>query len=89
MSFDIVWNLDPDRADATNTKRFMDLHGIADYDELLARSTADQEWFWDSVVKYLGLPFDPPYKFVRDTSRGNPWATWFVGGGFNLSVACV
>jgi len=89
LSFDIVWNLDPDRADATNTKRFMDLHGIADYDELLARSTADQEWFWDSVVKYLGLPFDPPYKFVRDTSRGNPWATWFVGGGFNLSVACV
>ena len=53
------------------------------------RSASDPEWFWEAVVEFLGLPFDRPWRAIRDTSRGHPWATWFVGGGFNLSRACV
>jgi acetyl-CoA synthetase len=67
----------------------MAAHGIATTDELRARSTADPEWFWAAVVDYLGLPFDREWRAVRDTSRGHPWATWFVAGTFNLSRACV
>lgn len=88
-SFEIAWSPDPETAAGTNTARFMQTHGIATYDDLVARSASEQEWFWEAVVDFLGLPFDPPWKAVRDTSRGHPWATWFVGAGFNLSVACV
>jgi acetyl-CoA synthetase len=86
---EIVWRASTAQVDESNTKRFMDLHGIETFDEFLDRSSRDPEWFWDSVVGFLGLPFDPAYQTVRDTSRGHPWATWFLGGGFNLSVACV
>lgn len=88
-SFDIAWEPDGDVAAATNTGRFMEMHGITTFDELVARSSEDAEWFWKAVVEFIGLPFDPPWTAVRDTSRGHPWATWFVGSGFNLSVACV
>lgn len=87
--FEIAWTADPKRAAATNTKKFMERHGLETYADLAARSTSDPEWFWESVVDFLGLPFDRPWSMVRDTSRGDPWATWFVGASFNLSKACV
>jgi acetyl-CoA synthetase len=68
---------------------FMTAHDIATVEELRVRSTSDPEWFWAAVVNFLDLPFDREWRAVRDTSRGHPWATWFVGGSFNLSRACV
>ena len=88
-SFEIVWKPDAESAAETNTARFMDQHQIGSYDELALRSTRYPEWFWSEVVDFLGLPFQSPWRTVRDTSRGHPWSTWFVGGAFNLSVACV
>jgi acetyl-CoA synthetase len=67
----------------------MDAHGIERFEELVARSSSDPEWFWWEVVRFLGIPFDRAPTIVRDTSRGHPWATWFVDGRFNLSRACV
>ena len=89
MEYDIVWTAGPERVAASNTARFMARHHIETYPDLLSRSTAEPEWFWSAVVEFLGLPFDPMFRTVRDTSRGHPWATWFKDGGFNLSVACV
>lgn len=88
-TFEVAWTPSPERARATNTARFMELHGIHSYEELVARSAADPEWFWASVVDFIGLPFDEPYSYIRDTSRGHPWATWFPDGGFNMSRALV
>ncbi len=87
--FDVVWSVDQSEAAATNTARFMTEQWIVDFDELVERSARDPEWFWPAAIEFLGLPFDPPWHTVRDTSRGHPWATWFLGSGFNLSVACV
>ncbi len=89
QDFDIVWRLDSQAAAATNTARFMAEHGIGAYEDLRQRSVDDPEWFWSEVVDFLGLPFMDGWKTVRDTSRGHPWTTWFVGGRFNLSQACV
>lgn len=87
--FEIAWKPDAVTAADTNTGRFMSLHGIDTYEDLVARSAREPEWFWESVVDFLGFPFDPKWTAVRDTSRGHAWSTWFVGAGFNLSVACV
>ena len=87
--FEIAWMPTPELAAGTNTARFMGMHEIETFDELVARSAGDPEWFWKAVVDFLGIPFDPTSTTIRDTSRGHPWATWFVGAGFNLSTACV
>ncbi|MGH9118401.1 MAG: AMP-binding protein [Acidimicrobiales bacterium] len=89
MSHEVVWRPDPDAAAGTVVGRFMAARGIADFDQLLQRSIADPEWFWDAVVDFLGLPFAEPYKAVLDPSDGVPWARWFVGGRLNLAAACV
>ncbi len=85
----VVWRPTQERATASNTAAFMRAHQIESFDALRRRSASDPEWFWEAVVEFLGLPFDRPWRAIRDTSRGHPWATWFVGGGFNLSRACV
>ncbi len=88
-SFDIAWQPTPERAAATNTSRFMNLHGIEDFSDLVERSASDPEWFWAAVVDFIGIPFEKPFSNVRDTSRGHPWATWFSDGAFNMSRALV
>ena len=88
-SFEVVWWPSPEQAAATNTAAFMREHGIEALGDLVSRSAHDPEWFWAAVVEFLGLPFDRPWREVRDTSRGHQWSTWFVGGSFNLSRACV
>jgi acetyl-CoA synthetase len=85
----IVWRPTPGQVTSSNTWAFMEAHRIETVEELRARSVEDPEWFWAAVVDHLGLPFDTPWRAVRDTSRGHPWATWFVGSRFNLSRACV
>ncbi|MEX2251859.1 MAG: AMP-binding protein [Acidimicrobiia bacterium] len=87
--FEIVWRPSPERAAATHTAGFMAEHGLASYDQLRRRSVEDPEWFWESVVEYLGLPFDKPWRAILDTSRGTPWATWFAGSVFNINRSCV
>jgi acetyl-CoA synthetase len=64
-------------------RRFMAAQGIDSLAELQRRSVADIAWFWDAVVKDLGLEFFEPYQQVVDLSRGIPWARWFVGGKYN------
>src|ERR671923_209837 len=81
---DIVWRPSEDYVEGANVTRFMRANGIATYDELVKRSQDDVEWFWDAVVKDLGIEFYRPYQQVLDQSKGVPWATWFGGGSINL-----
>jgi acetyl-CoA synthetase len=86
---DIVWSPSEDYVRRANVTRLMRSHGIETYDELIARSQADIEWFWDAVVRDLGIEFYEPYQAVLDVSRGVPWSRWFVGGSINLAHTCV
>ena len=54
---EVIWRPDPEAAARTNVGRFMSAHGIGTFDELLARSVAEPEWFWGSVAEFLGIPF--------------------------------
>src|SRR5439155_18291630 len=86
---DVVWSPSEDYVRRANVTRLMRTHGIDTYDELIRRSQDDIEWFWDAVVKDLGIEFYAPYERVLDGSRGIEWSTWFVGGSINLAHNCV
>jgi len=64
-------------------------HGIPDYQNLLAQSTSNIGWFWDAVMKDLGVLWDPPYQKVFDPSGGVPWTRWFIGGALNIAENCL
>jgi len=83
------WEPDPQTVAETNVGRFMAAHGIADFDDLLARSVEDPAWFWGATAAFLGIPFSTPYTEVVDLRDGVPWARWFTGGRTNLAAACV
>ena len=84
-----AWEPTPERIEQANVTRLMRAAGVATIDELRRKSVEDIDWYWDLVVKDLGLPFDEPYTAVRDSSRAIEWTTWFVGGRLNVATACV
>ncbi|HYN36017.1 MAG TPA: AMP-binding protein, partial [Actinomycetota bacterium] len=86
---DFVWEPTPEYIENANVTRFMRAHGIDDFFELVERSQDDIEWFWDEVVKDLGIDFFKPYTQVLDASAGPQWPKWFVGGEVNLTYNCV
>ena len=85
----IVWRPSQEYVERANVTRFMRTHAISTYEDLVARSVADIGWFWDAVVKDLGVEFFEPYDRVVDTSRGVEWATWFGGASVNVAHVCV
>jgi acetyl-CoA synthetase len=79
----------PENVAKTNLGRFMAQVGIGDFHTLRARSIEEPAWFWDAVVRFLGLVWFEPYTSVLDTSRGFAFAKWFVGGKTNLAYNCL
>jgi acetyl-CoA synthetase len=84
-----VWEPSPEYIEDANVTRLMRRHGIEDFKEFVRRSQDDIEWFWDEVVKDLGIEFFEPYKKVLDGSAGIAWPKWFVGGKVNIAHNCV
>ncbi|MDH4350843.1 MAG: AMP-dependent synthetase, partial [Gemmatimonadota bacterium] len=85
----IIWHPPAALVADANVTRLMRRHGIPSVDALQARSVADPTWFWDAVVRDLGIAFVEPYHTVRDTSAGIPWTDWFVGGTLNIAANCL
>ena len=83
-----AWKPDAATVQHSNLFCFLQAHKLKDPDELLARSQAEPEWFWDAVVKHLGIEFTTPYTQVLDESEPE-FPKWFVGGKLNLANDCV
>ncbi|TQC50104.1 AMP-dependent synthetase [Rhodococcus sp. WS4] len=86
---DYTWLPTDDYVENANVTRLARAHGLSGLAELRARSVADVRWYWDAVVRDLGLPFQSPYHEVLDTSRGIEHPDWFVGGKTNVVDACL
>src|SRR5512139_3624134 len=86
---EIVWRPTPEIIAQSRLKQFMDQHGLATFDELLQHSTADLEWFWDAVLKFLDIQFYLPYSQVVDLSNGPEWPVWCAGGVMNIVHNCL
>jgi acetyl-CoA synthetase len=86
---EIVWRPTPETIERSRIGRFMRAHGIATLAELHRRSIDDVEWYWDAVVRDLGVRWMAPYTRVLDGSRGVAWPRWFPGGRLNFTDNCV
>jgi acetyl-CoA synthetase len=85
----IVWRPTAEHMERSRIARFMRSQGIGTLAELQRRSVEDPEWYWDAVVKDLGVRWSRPYTRVLDVSRGIQWPRWFTGGLLNFADNCV
>ena len=79
----IIWRPTPHYIGNARITRFMRQHGISNVEALQRRSVEDPEWYWDAIVRGLGIRFLRPYERVLDDSLGIAWPRWFPGGLMN------
>jgi len=86
---EIVWRPKAELVARSNLKFFMHHHGLRSLDELQLRSTRDIEWFWESILKVLGIRFEKPYSKIVDLSKGLAWPQWCLEGRLNIIHSCL
>jgi acetyl-CoA synthetase len=84
-----VWSPDPEQARSSALRQFMAAHDCPDYQALCRRAAENPTWFWDALVKALGVVWSTPYRQVMDTSAGVPFTRWFVDGRLNAYESAV
>ena len=84
-----VWSPTEEQARNRRLWRFMQEHGCASYPELCRRAAEEPRWFWEALVKELGIVWSTPYRDVMDTSAGIPFTRWFPGGRLNAYESAV
>ena len=89
MSGEIIWRPTPEVIERARITRLMRSLGVTTLEELQRRSVDDPEWYWNGVMKDLGLRWLTPYTKVLDGSRGPAWPTWFPGGRLNFTDNCI
>jgi acetyl-CoA synthetase len=89
MQNELIWKPPPDVVERARVTAFMREQGIGDWRTLHTRAQEDTDWFWDAVVRHLGIEFFTPYERVSDQSDGLEWTRWFTGGTVNLTHNCV
>src|SRR5690242_18334748 len=59
---EVAWRPTPEYVENANVTRLMRAHGVESIDDLRRRSVEEMDWFWDAVVKDLGIEFTTPYE---------------------------
>jgi len=85
----VVWRPTPEVIERSRLARFLKKLQLPSIEALQKRSVEDPEWYWDAVVRDLGLRWMTPYTRVLDESRGVAWPRWFEGGLMNFADNCV
>jgi len=67
---EFVWHPSPELIAQSNLQSFINRHDLGSFDELMRRSTSDISWFWDTVLRDLGIEFYKPHEKVVDVSKG-------------------
>jgi acetyl-CoA synthetase len=79
-----IWNPSDEYVKRSRLRRFMEKHGIKDFQELSVKSADDIEWFWNAVMEDLDIEFYRPYDRVVDLSEGIRFPRWCVNGKLNI-----
>lgn len=93
QSFDfggpIVWQPSSEHIENARLSAFMRRYGIANFDELMARSTEDVAWFTEAILEFLDIRFNKLYTQVLDLTKGVAWPQWCLGGEMNIIHNCL
>ncbi|OLE22720.1 MAG: hypothetical protein AUG49_18095 [Catenulispora sp. 13_1_20CM_3_70_7] len=84
-----VWSPTEQEARQSRLWRFMQEHGCDSYPELCQKAAQNPRWFWDALVKELGIVWSTPYREVMDASAGSPFVRWFPDGRLNAYESAV
>src|SRR2546425_9351101 len=84
-----AWSPTAEQMQSSRLWRFMRTHQCATYPQLCERAARDPDWFWDALIKELGIVWSAPYHAVMDTSSGVPFTRWFPGGLLNAYDSAV
>src|SRR2546425_11573101 len=84
-----AWSPTAEQMQSSRLWRFMRAHQCATYPQLCERAARDPDWFWDALIKELGIVWSAPYHAVMDTSLGLPFTRWFPGGLLNAYDSAV
>lgn len=84
---DFAWYPSDEFKRATNWAAFIAAENLPDYAALVRKASADPNWFWDALIRFLDIQFVKPYQRVRDVSQGLPWPRWCVGGTTNMTLS--
>jgi len=85
----VVWRPSPEVIERSRLARFMKKLEMPSVEALQKRALEEPEWYWDAVVRDLGLRWTRPYTKVLDESRGIAWPRWFEGGRLSFADNCV
>jgi acetyl-CoA synthetase len=84
-----AWTPPPELVQQSNLTAFLRATGQANYDTLSARAEADRAWLMEEVFRFCDVRFFRRYEQMLDTTRGEPWARWCVGGTTNIVLNCI
>lgn len=73
----------------SNWTAFIAAEGLSDYVALESKAAQDPEWFWDALVRFLGVQFIKPYTRILDQSKGIEWPQWCVGATGNMTLSLI
>ncbi|MDO8878830.1 MAG: AMP-binding protein [Pseudolabrys sp.] len=73
----------------SNWAAFIAAEGLRDYATLEAKAAQNPEWFWDALVRFLGVQFIKPYTRILDQSKGIEWPQWCIGATGNMTLSLI
>ncbi len=73
-----------DQISKSNLGRFMDKHGISNWQQLVDRANSNIEWYWNAVNEDLGMEWFQKYDKIYDSREGIHWTKWFLNGKCNI-----
>jgi acetyl-CoA synthetase len=85
----LVWSPTEEQARSSRLWRFIQEQGCSGYADLCRRAAIEPDWFWEALVRELGIVWSTPYQQVMDTSAGIPFTQWFPGGRLNAYDSAV
>jgi acetyl-CoA synthetase len=83
------WVPPPGSIEGRRVWKFMQSLGQEDYYEFLSWSVENSEEFYRAAEADLDLPWPTPWTELKDSTDGDAWTRWFVGGRTNLSWLAV
>jgi acetyl-CoA synthetase len=80
---EIAWRPTEEYVERSRLRRFIERHGLENFDALIERSTTDLAWFWQAVCEDLELEWYREPDEILDETPGIAWTQWFPGGKLN------